>query len=87
MMLSTWKCSGDKKITMAQLPDENWSSVTWEGSRREQLQRAQRLTIRERLQAAEELSELLRHFQRLRSAEKFRYEGRHSEAEPQADSS
>ena len=84
MTLITWKCSGERKITMAQLPDENWSSVTWEGSRREQLQRAQRLAIRERLQAAEELSVLLRHFQQLRSAGKFRYEGRHSEDELQA---
>ena len=58
MTLSTWKCSGDKKITMTQLPDENWSSVTWEGSRREQLQRAQRLTVLERLQAAEELTQV-----------------------------
>ena len=84
MTLSAWKCSGDKKITMTQPLDENWSSVTWEGSRREQLQRAQRLTIRERLQAAEELSELLRHFRQLRAAGKFRYAGRHSETELQA---
>ena len=71
---------------MTQIPDENWPSVTWEGSRREQLQRAQRLTVLERLQAAEELSELLRHFQQLRSAGKFRYEDRHSETELQAGS-
>ena len=84
MTLSIWKCSGDNKITMTQPPDQNWSSVTWEGSRREQLQRAQGLTIRERLQAAEELSDLLRHFRQLRSAGKFRYEGRHSEEKLQA---
>ena len=72
---------------MAQLPDENWSSVTWEGSRREQLQRAQSLTTRERLQAAEELSEMLRHFRQLRAAGKFRYEGWHSKDELQAGSS
>lgn len=71
---------------MTQLPDEHWPSVTWEGSRREQLQRAQGLTIRERLQAAEELGDLLRHFQQLRSAGKFRHEGRHSKAELQAGS-
>ena len=65
---------------MTQIPDENWSSVTWEGSRREQLRRAQRLTIRERLQAAEGLSEMLRHFRQLRSAGKFRYKDGYSES-------
>ena len=67
------------KRTMTRTPDENWSSVTWEGSRREQLRRAQRLTIRERLQAAEGLSEMLRYFQQLRSAGKFRYKDGYSE--------
>ena len=34
---------------MAQLPEENWSSVTWKGGRLEQLRRALSLTVRERL--------------------------------------
>ena len=58
---------------MAQIPDENWSSVTWKGSRQEQMRRALRLTVRERLQAADELSEMLRHFQQMRVDGKFKY--------------
>lgn len=45
---------------------------TWEGSRREQIRRALRLTVRERLQAAEELSDLSRAFQQMRAAGKFK---------------
>ena len=56
---------------MAQIPEENWSSATWEGNRREQMRRALRLTIRERLQVADKLSEMLRHFQQMRAAGKF----------------
>ena len=37
-----------------------WESTTWEGSRRAQLRAALALTVRERLQAVEELAELAR---------------------------
>ncbi|MEX1258957.1 MAG: hypothetical protein WEG36_15280 [Gemmatimonadota bacterium] len=37
--------------------DHDWVMATWEGSRRAQLRRALRLTVRERLQALEALSE------------------------------
>jgi len=43
---------------MAEESDINWDITTWEGSRREQLRRWQALTLRERLQAAEDLGEL-----------------------------
>jgi len=40
--------------------DAGWESTTWEGSRRAQLRAALALTVRERLQAVEELAELAR---------------------------
>ena len=49
-----------------------WQITTWEGSRREQLRRALRLTCRERLQALEQLAELARHFAWMRETGKFR---------------
>ena len=55
-----------------EIPDEVWALATWEGSRREQIRRALRLTIRERLQAAEESSDLSRVFQQMRTAGKFK---------------
>jgi len=36
----------------------DWSVTTWEGSRREQLCRWRRLTVRERLEALDELTNL-----------------------------
>lgn len=38
--------------------DALWETATWEGSRRRQLRAALALTVRERLQALEALSEL-----------------------------
>jgi hypothetical protein len=35
----------------------DWSTATWEGSRRAQIRRNLRLTVRERLEALEELTE------------------------------
>lgn len=43
---------------MTEEADARWQSATWEGSRREQLRAALALTVRERLQALEALSEL-----------------------------
>ena len=57
---------------MDQISEERWALTTWEGSRREQIRRALRLTVRERLQAAEELSDLSRAFQQMRAAGKFK---------------
>ncbi len=36
----------------------NWETATWEGSRRVQLRAALRLSVRERLEALEDLAEL-----------------------------
>jgi len=41
----------------------NWELTTWEGSRREQLRRWCALTIRERLQAVDDMGELARRIQ------------------------
>ena len=43
---------------MVDKPEIDWEITTWEGSRREQLRRWQALTLRERLQAVEDLGEL-----------------------------
>ena len=45
---------------MNQAPDAGWETATWEGSRRAQLRAALALTVRERLQALEDLAELAR---------------------------
>lgn len=37
--------------------EEDWRAATWEGSRRAQIRRALRLTVRERLEALEALTE------------------------------
>jgi hypothetical protein len=43
---------------MSDAPQADWSSVTWEGSRRAQLRVALALSVRERLLAMQELGEL-----------------------------
>lgn len=43
---------------MSRPPQEDWSSTTWQGSRRAQLRAALKLTVRERLLAMQELAEL-----------------------------
>jgi hypothetical protein len=45
---------------MNQAVDTGWETATWEGSRRAQLRAALALTVRERLQALEDLAELAR---------------------------
>lgn len=45
---------------MSREADASWETATWEGSRRAQLRAALTLTVRERLQALEELAELAR---------------------------
>lgn len=53
------------------LDDIDWSLTTWEGSRRVQLRHALTLTVRERLQVLDGMSELSEHFRRMREAGKF----------------
>jgi len=43
---------------MNRVAEAGWETVTWEGSRRAQLRAALALTVRERLQALEDLAEL-----------------------------
>lgn len=50
----------------------DWSLTTWEGSRRAQLRHWMSLTLRERLQAADEMDQLARHFEEMRRQGKFR---------------
>ena len=45
-------------IAVDQIPDHLWELTSWEGSRREQLRRWRALTLREKLQAIEEMEEL-----------------------------
>jgi CRISPR-associated protein Csx17 len=52
-------------MSSAKRPKVRWELTTHEGSRREQLRRARELTLRERLQAVEEMTELS---ERLRQA-------------------
>ena len=52
---------------MTQTKNEvNWNLTTWEGSRREQLRRARRLTLREKLIALDDMQDFASHFQKLR---------------------
>jgi len=55
-----------------QIPDDFWQRTTWEGNRREYVRWGLRLTVRERLQALDEMSELARRFEEMRAKGKFR---------------
>ena len=51
---------------MSQIPDDiDWSLTTWEGSRQEQLRHALSFTLRERLQAVEDMAEVAQRFQEM----------------------
>ena len=62
-------CAGYWKIKdlANQIPDEIWAETTWEGNRRAQLRRALGLTLRERLQAVEDMAEVAERFREMRS--------------------
>lgn len=52
---------------MSRMADDiDWSLTTWEGSRRETLRRWRRLSLREKLQALDEMNELADHFRQRR---------------------
>jgi hypothetical protein len=51
---------------MARQRKKTWESCTWTGARREQLQRWSKLTLREKLQALEEMGQLAMRFEKLR---------------------
>lgn len=46
----------------------DWNAATWEGHRRQQLQLWSRLSLRQKLEALEEMTELAEHFAKLRQA-------------------
>lgn len=50
-------------------PEEAWSDTTWEGNRRAQLRHALSLTLRERLQAVEDMAEIAERFAQMRVME------------------
>jgi len=57
---------------MDPIPDELWQKTTWEGARREYVRRALELTVRERLQALDEMIELAERFAEMRAQGKLR---------------
>lgn len=54
-----------------EIPEELWAETTWEGNRRAQLRRALDLTVRERLQAIEDMGDIARRFAEMRDREEF----------------
>ena len=50
----------------------DWSLGTWEGSRRAQLRNWRKLTLRERLQALDDMNELAEAFAKARAAGRLR---------------
>jgi hypothetical protein len=51
--------------------DIDWNLTTFEGSRREQLRRALQLTVRERLEAVEDMADIARRFAEMRANNEF----------------
>ena len=54
-------------MTTNRIPDEAWEQTTWEGNRRAQLRHALTLTLRERLQAVEDMAEVAQRFREMRA--------------------
>ena len=50
----------------------DWSLTSWEGSRREQLRRWRLLSLRQRLLALEQMTEIAEMFERMRESHKAR---------------
>jgi hypothetical protein len=58
---------------MSEIPDNiDWSLTSWEGSRRAQLRRWRALSLRQKLLALEEMTEIAEHFGRMRETGKMR---------------
>lgn len=57
---------------MSEIPDQiDWSLTSWEGSRRAQLRRWRALSLRQKLLALEEMTEIAEHFGRMRETGKM----------------
>jgi hypothetical protein len=54
------------------IPDEVWEQTTWEGNRRAQLRHALTLTLRERLQAVEDMAEVAQRLREMRARDGLR---------------
>ncbi|PCJ87222.1 MAG: hypothetical protein COA54_06895 [Thiotrichaceae bacterium] len=50
----------------------DWEQTTWEGSRKAQLRQWLKLTLRERLQAVENMGEISQHFKQMREQGRFK---------------
>lgn len=59
----------------------DWSKTTFEGARREQLRRALRMTVRQRLEALDQLTELSERLQDMSKQFGDEHEGRKPESE------
>jgi hypothetical protein len=58
---------------MSQIPDDiDWSLTSWEGSRRAQLCRWRALSLRQKLLALEEMTEIAEHFGQMCETGKMR---------------
>jgi len=58
---------------MSEIPDKiDWSLTSWEGSRRAQLRRWRTLSLRQKLLALEEMTEIAEHLGRMRETGKMR---------------
>jgi len=54
---------------MNQIPDDAWEQTTWEGHRRAQLRLALGFTLRERLQAVEDMAEVAERSRQMRETD------------------
>ena len=55
---------------MNRIADSLWEETTWEGNRRAQLRRALEMTLRERLQAVEDMADVAERFRQMRASSK-----------------
>jgi len=56
---------------MNQIPDDAWEQTTWEGNRRAQLRLALGFTLRERMQAVEDMGEVAERLRQMRESGKL----------------
>lgn len=64
--------SEDKDKQKIKNPEQSWNNATWEGSRRAMIRQSLKLTVRERLQALEDISETSQKLARLKKQHKIK---------------
>ncbi len=52
--------------------EQNWGNASWEGSRRAMIRKSLKLTVRERLQALEDLAETSKKLASLKTSDKIK---------------